>query len=328
MIDFKHLERVAGGKPLRTFPQPALGASLAAVFALAAGAIDLNVIHAARWLAPGVDRARALGSQPTECLTPASDPRAAYEIEVGRAAFRTPLTLGGQASRAGLACDSCHRDGRGNPDFFFPGLSGAPGTADVTTALFSTHRDDGIDNPKPIPDLSGPKSRLKLSQAPGDPALEGFIHGIVTEEFDGAEPPPAVMKGLAAYVRALSPEACPTAEREPLRAATYVGNARRAVQTAIAALDARDPATAAFMADAARGQLGLAYERYDQPGSDAARAALHAADLQLVAAVAGVRGGDPAARGKLAAWLADLPAWTAVVERQEPQSLFNVARLK
>jgi hypothetical protein len=305
-----------------------LGAGLAALFVLAAAdRTDLSVIHAARWLAPSADRVRDLGSLPTECLTPASDPKAAYEIEVGRAAFRTPLTLGGQASRAGLACDSCHRDGRNNPDFFFPGLSGAPGTADVTTALFSSHRDDGIDNPKPIPDLSGPKSRLKISQAPGDPALQAFIHGIVTEEFDGAEPPPAVMAGLAAYVRALSPAACPTAEREPLHAATYLDNARRAVRAAIAALDRKDPATAAFLIDAARSQLGLVYERYDQPQSDPARASLHAADLQLVAAVADVRDSAPGGREKLSAWLAALPGWTAVVERQEPQSLFDTARL-
>ena len=304
-----------------------LGAGLAALFLLAAGATDLDVIHAARWLAPGANRARDLGSLPTECLTPTSDPKIAYEIEVGRAAFRTPLTLGGQASRAGLACDSCHRDGRNNPDFFFPGLSGAPGTADVTTALFSSHRDDGIDNPIPIPDLSGPKSRLRISQAPGDPALQAFIHGIVTEEFDGAEPPPAVMAGLAAYVRALSPAACPAAEREPLRAATYLNNAQRAVRTAITALDTKDSATAAFLIDAARSQLGLVYERYDQPQSDPARASLHAADLQLVAAVADVRDGAPGGREKLSAWLAALPGWSAVVERQEPQSLFNTARL-
>jgi hypothetical protein len=302
--------------------------TLAAIFGLAASKTDLSVIHAARWLDPVADRVRALGSQPTECLRPGNDPEAAYEIELGRAAFRTPLLLGGQASRAGLACESCHRDGRGNPEFLFPGLSGAPGTADVTTALFSTTRDDGIDNPKPIPDLSGPKSRLKVSQAPGDPALRDFIHGIVAEEFDGAEPPPAVMAGLVAYVRALSPDACPTAEREPLRAATYLGNARRAVRTAIAALDRKDPAAAALMTDAARGQLGLVYERYDQPQSDAARAVLHAADLQLVAAVASVRAGDPGAREKLAAWLAELPGWTVLVEREEPQSRFNTARLE
>jgi hypothetical protein len=305
-----------------------LSLGLAVVFALAAGKTDLSVIHAARWLDPGASRARALGSQPTECLRPATDAQSAYEIAVGRAAFRTPLLLGGQASRAGLACDSCHRDGRDNPQFLFRGLSGAPGTADVTTALFSSHRDDGVDNPRPIPDLSGPKARLKLSQAPGDPALRDFIHGIVTEEFDGAEPPPTVMAGLVAYVRALSPEACPAAGREPLLAETELANARRAVETAIAALDRKDPATAGFLTDAARGQLGLVYERFDQPQSDAARATLHAADLQLAAAVAAVRGDDPGARQKLTAWLAQLPAWTAVIRRQEPQSLFNTARLE
>ena len=302
-------------------------ASLAGLFALAAASTDLSVIHAARWLAPGADRVRALGSLPTECLQPTQDPEQAYEIELGRAAFRTPLLLGGQASRAGLACESCHRDGRNNPDFLFPGLSGAPGTADVTTSLFSSHRDDGIDNPKPIPDLSGPKSRLKVSQAPGDGALGDFIHGIVTQEFDGAEPPPAVMKGLAAYVRALSPEACPKADREPLRASTYVDNARRAVSVAIAALDRKDSETATFMAEAARSQLGLINERYDQPQADASRAALHAADLQLAAAAADIRARDPQARDRLTTWLAETPSWTAVVEREESRSLFNPRRL-
>jgi len=304
-----------------------LGVGLTVVFAVAAGKTDLNVIHAARWLAPNADRVRALGFVPTECLVPARDADQAYAIEVGRAAFRTPLLLGGQAARAGLSCESCHRDGRNNPDFLFPGISGAPGTADVTTPLLSTHEDDGVVDPKPIPDLSGPKSKLKVSQAPGGDALQSHIHGIATREFDGAEPPPAVMAGLAAYVRALSPDACPKTDHEPLRAALYIDNARRAVQTAIAALDRKDPDTAAFMTDAARGQLGLVYERYDQPQSDAARAALHAADLQLVAAVASVRGGDPDAREKLTTWLVELPSWTAVVERQEPQSLFNAARL-
>jgi len=304
-----------------------LGVGLAVVFAIAAGKTDLSVIHAARWLAPGADRVRALGSLPTECLAPASDPQTAYQIEVGRAAFRTPLLLGGQASRAGLACDSCHRNGRGDPDFFFPGISGAPGTADVTTPLLSTHEDDGVTNPKPIPDLSGPKSKLKVSQAPGDPGLASHIHDIATREFDGADPPPAVMVGLAAYVRALSPEACPEADHEPLRAALYVDNARRAVATAIAALDRKDPDTAAFVTLAARSQLGLIDERYDQPQADAARAALRAADLELAAAAADIRGHDPHARERLIAWLADAPGWTAVVEREEPRSLFNPRRL-
>ena len=207
-----------------------LGVGLAVVFAIAADKTDLSVIHAARWLAPSADRVRALGSLPTECLGPARDADQAYAIDVGRAAFRTPLLLGGQAARAGLSCESCHRAGRNNPDFFFPGISGVPGTADVTTPLLSTHEDDGVVDPKPIPDLSGPKSKLKVSQAPGGDALQSHIHGIATREFDGAEPPPAVMAGLAAYVRALSPDACSKTDHEPLRAALYlrVSTARQA----------------------------------------------------------------------------------------------------
>jgi hypothetical protein len=299
-----------------------------AVLALGgAGAADLSMIHAARWLAPGADRAVALGSVRSECLSVARDPEQAYLVEVGRAAFRTPIVLGGQAARAGIACESCHQGGRSNPDFFFPGLSGAPGTADVTSSLFSSHRDDGVDNPKPIPDLSGAKGRLKISQDPSSPALETFIHGLVTQEFDGAEPPPQVLKGLAAYVRALSPTACPANPRQPLRAETYIDNARRAVRTAGLALGRKDPATALFLVDAARTQLGLVNERFDQPVSGRPRAALRSADADLQAAQAAIRVGDARAGDRLAVWLAQSPAWAATVEAGAAQSLFNPARL-
>ena len=241
--------------------------ALAGLALAAAEAPDLSTIHAARWLAPGADRALALGSARTECLSKPHDPQQAYMIEVGRAAFRTPLLLGGQAARAGIACESCHQGGRSNPDFFFPGLSGAPGTADVTSALFSSHRDDGVDNPKPIPDLSGPKDRLKVSQDPASPALPTFIHGLVTQEFDGAEPPPAVLAGVATYVRALSPSACPAEPRRPLRIDGFIDNAQRAVRAAHLALDRKDSATAIFLLGAARTQLGLINERFDQPVS-------------------------------------------------------------
>lgn len=145
------------------------------------------------WVARTADPQRALGSVPTECLKRPADPALAAKVEVGRAAFRTPVLLGGQAARAGINCETCHRDGRGNPDFLFPGVSGAPGTADVTNSLFSTHRGNGIDDPKPIPDLSGPKAKLKISQAPAEKKLEPFIHGLITEEFDGPEPRKSVV---------------------------------------------------------------------------------------------------------------------------------------
>src|ERR1700761_6502938 len=189
-------------------------------------------IRGMEWAPRTADPARALGSVPTECLKIPADPALAARIEVGRAAFRTPVRLGGQAARAGVNCETCHRDGRTNPDFQFPGVSGAPGTADVTNSLFSTHRGNGIDDPKPIPDLSGSKGRLKIDQDPGQKKLEPFIHGLITEEFDGPEPTPATVAGLAAYVRALSPAACPAQARRPLDVTLLMSDARRALTAA------------------------------------------------------------------------------------------------
>ena len=290
---------------------------------IAADRLDLSVIHAARWLAPAADPAVALGTHFSECLAPIADPDRRYSVEIGRAAFRTPMLLGGQAARAGVSCETCHQSGRNNPDFDFPGLSGKPGTADVTTALFSSHRDDGIDNPKPIPDLSGPKSGLKQSQDPGARVLEHFLHGTITEEFDGAEPPPAVLTGVADYVRALSPQACPATARTPLRAEDDIDNAVRAVRVAIEALRRSDPATAAAMVEAARSQLGLIDERYDAAELARPRALLRSAAADLTADLAAIRAGDPRASERLSTWLAQQPAWARAVVAQEPASLFN-----
>ena len=306
---------------------PGLLATLAALGLAAAKASDLSVIHAARWLAPGVDPARALGTHFSECLPRLADPEASYSVEIGRAAFRTPLLLGGQASRAGISCESCHQNGRDNPDFHFPGLSGAPGTADVTTSLFSTHLDDGVDNPRPIADLSGPKSALKVSQDASTGALERRAHGGVTEEFDGAEPPAAVIKGLADYMRALSPDACPAQSRLPLRAEDDLNNAVRAVRVAAMALSKSDKPTAILMLEAARSQLGLVNERYDAASVARSRALLAVASADLASNIAAIRAGRSGVDGRLAAWLAEEPGWSAVVTAQESASLFNPARL-
>lgn len=307
----------------------ALGVGLAAVVTVAGAWAAVEApLRALRWLSPDADPVRVLGSAPTECLPSAPpDAETAYRIEVGRAAFRSPLLLGGQAARAGLACESCHREGRGNPDFQFPGVSGPPGTADVTSSLFSRRRGDGIDNPKPIPDLSGPPAALKVSRAPEGRALEGFIHGLVVDEFDGAEPPPAVLDGLAAYVRSLSPAACPKDARRPLRAADLVEDARRAARTGLAAQARGDTATAVVMVQAARGRLGLVFERYDGPDLARQRAALLAADHGLADVLARLRDGDPRAADRLRAWLDRSDGWSRDLTTAEPRSLFDPRRL-
>ena len=303
---------------------------LIAAFALglvAAAADKAPPLRAMRWLAPGANASAVLTRQPTECLGVAKNAEDAYEVELGRAAFRTPLLLGGQAARAGIDCAICHRSGRTNPDFDFPGVSGAPGTADVTTSVLSSHRDDGIDNPKPIPDLSGPKAALKVDQDPASGKLETFIHGVVTEEFDGAEPPPAVLKGLAAYVRALSPGACPPAVSEPLTAATALDDVHRAVGAGLAALARGDVAAAEVMTEAARSQLGDVDERFAGPDLAPQRRALELAAADLAAAEAAIRR-DPKAGGEaLSLWLVRSRDWAPAVVEAQARSLYDPAVL-
>jgi hypothetical protein len=284
-------------------------------------------LRAMRWLEPGVDAAAALTRRPTECLGPAPDATTAYEIELGRAAFRTPLLLGGQAARAGLTCESCHRSGRDNPEFDFPGVSGAPGTADVGTSVLSSHRGGRPLSPVPIPNLSGPKSALKTDQDPRSGALAARIDTIATQEFDGAEPPPAVLEGLAAYVRALNPAACSSGATEPVSAEAALADVRRAVQAALAALSHGDGASAALMVEAARSQLGDIDERYAGQDLVAERAALRSASDDLAAAEFDARHELPAARQSLELWLAREPSWTPKLLAAEPRSMYAPSRL-
>ena len=278
-------------------------------------------------MASGASPARALGSVPTECLKVPADPALAAHVEVGRAAFRTQVLLGGQAARAGINCETCHRDGRANPDFHFPGVSGAPGTADVTNSLFSTHRDNGVDDPKPIPDLSGPRDKLKVDQDPTQKKLEPFIHGLITEEFDGPEPTPAVLDGLASYVRALNPTACPAKARQPLTVALLMSDARRALKAGQERIRAGDEASAILMVASARSRLGLIDERYAAPVLAKPRADLRAADRRLEAIQASLHDHRPGADREIATWLATSRGLEAELASKQRLSLFDPDRL-
>ena len=278
-------------------------------------------LRAMLWAPRDADPVRAFATAPAECLRPPADPAQLLRVEVGRAAFGSPLVLGGQAARAGLSCESCHRGGRDNPDFQFPGVSGAPGTADVTHSLFSTHRGNGVHDPKAIPDLAGPRAALKVKPA----ELEGFIRGLVVEEFDGAEPPPAVLQGLAAYVAALEPAACPAQSRTFVTAASLLADARRAVMAADRLLAQGDRAAADSMIAAARARLGLIDERF--AGQPKARVQLQDADRRLSLARETARRDPAAARAQLAEWLRQADRLQAALTTHESASLFDPARL-
>jgi len=299
------------------------GAAIACAPAIAAGDPPL---HAARWL-PAERQAHALSHRPRECLQPVRDAQRARRIAIGRAAFRTPLLLGGQAARAGLSCDSCHRNGRGNADFAFPGLSGAPGTADVTSSLMSSHRGDRIANPVAIPDLAAPPTRLKISRKHDDPALAAFVRGLIVEEFDGPEPSALTLEAIAEYVRALTPLACSGGE-ERIALSGYLDDARAAVLAARYAFDARDPAAARLMLGSARTALGFIDERYAAPDLARDRQSVRESDLELAAIQQAIDAGRDDVPVRIAAWLARLPRWSETLRRDEAQSLFDAERLR
>lgn len=273
-------------------------------------------IREARWL-KSPDIIADLTTQPPECL---AWPKARAErrsVAVGRALFRSPLLLGGQAARAGLSCASCHRNGRASPHFHFPGISDAPGTADVTASIMSEHRGDGIFNPKPIPDLAGDPARLKVK---GTPKLRPFIRGLIAEEFDGPEPSAAALNAVTAYVAALTPGACTKAEPITLEAKLIEVDA--AVDLAKSAYQSGDSATGRALLAAARSTLGAIDERFQVAGLDAARAELRAADAELFSLQ------EAGARGRWTAWARNWPRRKDALRPAATRSLFNPAVLR
>jgi hypothetical protein len=168
------------------------------------------------------------------------------------------------------------------------------------------HRVDGIFNPKPIPDLAGPQGKLKISRTAAG-ALESFIHGLVTEEFDGPEPPPEVLAGLAAYVRALGPSACRGGEA-PVRLAGRLAE----VDTAVALARTSDGETRRLLLAAARSTLGAIDERFTALPAD--RAMVRAADADLAA----IRAGE----ADFGRWDGAWPARRRSLLRDERRSLY------
>src|SRR5829696_3684319 len=161
----------------KTRPRFLIAAALPLLLA-AAGDVPELPIKEARWLAPS-RLVEGLTTQPAECFQPPKAPVERTSAAIGRVAFRAPLLLGGQGARAGLSCASCHRNGRGNPHFTFPSLSGHPGTADVTSSLMSTTRGDSTFNPKPIPDLAA--ASFQVSRDADKAELKNFIRGLIVE---------------------------------------------------------------------------------------------------------------------------------------------------
>ena len=280
-------------------------------------------IREARWLQTS-DLAADLTHQPPECRSRYADAATERSARIGRIAFRAPLLLGGQAARAGLSCSSCHNNGRSNAHFHFPGLSGDPGTADVTASLMSSHRGDDIFDPKPIPDLAGDPKKLKVSRDPGKDDLKRFIHGLITQEFDGPEPPPAVLDGLATYVRSLSPPACRGLQATPIRLSSMLDDVDTAMRLAGHSVADGDKATERLLIGAARSMLGRIDERFQLAGGETSRALLRDADSDLkTMELAQILSPDAFRQ-----WRRRWPARAHQLLEAEPRSYFSEAVLR
>jgi hypothetical protein len=251
---------------------------LAGTTALAA--TSSQFAQAISWTEPGFAY-QSLSTQPLACLN--GGPVKLSDFQAGRALFNTPTLLGGQAAKAGLSCASCHVNGRNNPHFLLPQVSGQPGTADVTNSFFSAARGNGRFDPVAIPDLANPG---KISRDPGSKALEGFIRNLIVEEFAGAEPTPEMLGALAGYVRLLEPCAVakPGGEQPvmPQSLSLQIGLINDALDGALAMSDRSDNKAAKLLVAAARHQLGLIDERFPSARFPREHVALLTASSALV----------------------------------------------
>jgi len=270
-----------------------------------------------RWLARGGDLAAQLAFRPREALRSERDGgRASLQVELGRLAFRSPQALGGTARREELTCDSCHAAGHVNAGFFVPGLSGRPGTVDVTHALFNPWRDDHLANPVAIPSLRGAGERTAFGRDIRIASLREFVRRVMVEEFAGDEPQPWLLDALVAYVGELT-RTDETDERATL--AADLADVDRFLGVLEAALREADPDKAEFVAGAIRFQLGRIHQRFAPDGGEAARRALVGWSRVLAGRL------DPGAPGALRAQIA---AERSVLQAAESRSLYDPGALR
>lgn len=271
-----------------------------------------------RWIAPDADTVDAVTMRPVACAAPdelvngvRSQP--SQQRELGRLAFESPALLGGAAARMGLSCSSCHLNGRGNASFFVDGVSVSPGTADVTSSLFSKTRGNGVFDPVPIPDLAardGKQIRDRKSHA-----FRDKVHGLIVEEFDGQEPPPVVFEAVLAYLDSLDIAQC----RNPAgRVQAAYSDDYAAMLSAMAVLAPKDvaPDVALFYIRVARERLERLHERFP-PGGQAARD-LEAMSARFAQAADDIRAGKP-----FTLPIADMGTLVAHLFGEAPNSLYN-----
>jgi hypothetical protein len=283
-------------------------------------------IRSLRWVAKDADRIAFLTTRPIGCRRqPPAETNTTGSVgdldryEIGRLAFESPALLGGAAARMGLSCSSCHLNGRGNTAFFVEGVSGKPGTADVTSSVFSKVRGDGNFNPVPIPDLAAKDGKQIKDRK--SPEFRTKVHGLVVEEFDGQEPPAFVFDALLAYLDAQEISSCgDPGSSVSVKAADDISDVAKAFHEAGLLERNRRHDDAQLMARAARDRLGRVHERFIAPDQAELRGALIDASRSIEGWALG--------RGEFAETERELAGLGVLVLKYDGNSLYSRETLK
>ncbi len=122
-------------------------------------------------------------------------------IKLGNLAFSSPSILGNVAQQAGLSCETCHVNGAGNARLFVPKMSTRPGNFDTTGPLFNPKADNGVLDPVRIPSLRGARYLAPYGADGRMASLRDFVRNVIVNEFAGAEPSPAILDAIVAYIQ-------------------------------------------------------------------------------------------------------------------------------
>jgi cytochrome c peroxidase len=122
-------------------------------------------------------------------------------IKLGNLAFSSPSILGNVAQQAGISCETCHVNGASNARLFVPKMSTRAGNFDTTGPLFNPKADNGVLDPVRIPSLRGARYLAPYGADGRMPSLRDFVRNVIVNEFAGAEPSPAILDAIVAYIQ-------------------------------------------------------------------------------------------------------------------------------
>lgn len=299
-----------------------LGVLFAALPSLAAQSQSL--VGALEWLPPGSLSVESLTRHPQEQLE--GGEKQSFYVDLGRLAFRSPDVLGGTARKAGLSCQACHANGFATTAFFIPGLSGKPGTIDVSHAFWNLRGEDGIDNPLEIPPLRGVKIKDRFGQDRRTASLRDFTRRVIVTEFSGAEPDALLLDALIAYQEKLQPA---VAVYEPVSLRQDLADLTRYLDALRVPLAEEEPSLAERMTVMIRGQIGFIHERFADDDMRGSRELLEEWSRQLARiGLQAERGDWVQARAALVDLRQAIATPPATLAADLPRSLYEPERLK